>query len=76
MKKFSTHLTSLPVNLQGDNKGMASPSYSKDTPLKCVLAKPTSSSWFTPAEEETHQVNTNSFQENSEDVSVLLVRVR
>lgn len=42
--------TSLPVNLQGDKTGTASPSYSKETPLKWDLAKPTSSSWFTPGE--------------------------
>lgn len=56
LQKHSTLLTSLPVNLQGDKTGMASPSYSKDTPLKWDLAKPTSSSWLTP-EEEARQIN-------------------
>jgi hypothetical protein len=37
-------LTSLPEKRQGDRTGTASSSYSKETPLKCCLANPTSSS--------------------------------
>lgn len=50
-EKQELFLTSLPVNRQGDNTGTASPSYSKETPLKWDLAKPTNSSWFTPVDE-------------------------
>lgn len=53
------YLTSLPVNRQGDNTGTASPSYSKETPLKWDRAKPTSSSWFTPVQ-ETRQIDATS----------------